>query len=381
MPVPRPQARSRRRRWRAAAALLALALVGPWARAQAQGTATLRFAVSQGLSAPFVLWREGTPVEGLDLDLARLIAEQLHQGLELVVLPRARIERALENAEADLACNLSPGARSERPDSVLRWTPPLFELPQLLVGHVSAAPVDQARQIEPGSPVGTLAGQSYPQLDPLFGDGRLRRDDALSEERLLRKLTLNRHPYGLLSRQALSWYAEHEGLLGVDHWRVPVGSLAYRCAVSARGRTEARRVLDAIEQLQQKGRVEQLLASQMRPALAVVVATTSPLRSINRQQLGELYTGRRERMSDGAPSMPVMSSGLERQLFLQTVLQISPSQYRSAWAALQFGGRRSPPLELRDSEAIKSHLARNSNAIGYLPLSQVDASLRVIYLP
>lgn len=364
---------------RSLAALLTLAAwVGSASAAEPASPPPLRVVVSQSLSAPFVIWRDGVPVEGLDLALVRALAEQLRTRVELQALPRARIEAALEHGEADLACNLQP---SPRADSSLRWSAPLFELNLMLVGHVQAAPVDAAAQLPAGTVVGTLQGQTYAPLDPLFSEGHLRRDDALSEDRLLRKLSLNRHPYGLLSRQTLSWHAEAEALAAVDPWRLAVGNIAYRCAVSARARLDPRLVLEALEQLQQRGRIEQLLTAHTQPPLAVVVSTQSSLRRITRQQLSELYTGQRVQLEPGQPAAPLMTGGPQRQQFLQAVLQISAGQYRSSWAGQQFGGRRTPPLELRDAESLKSHLLRHTNSIGFLPLSQVDASLRVIYMP
>lgn len=338
----------------------------------------LRVLVSQALSAPFVVWRDGVPADGLDLDLVRALAEQLRTRAELQVLPRARVDGALEQGEADVACNVQPGPRGE---AGARWSAPLFELHVMLVGHNQAAPVDAPGQLPPGTVLGALQGQPYPVLEPLFSDGRLRRDDALSEDRLLRKLSLNRHPYGLLSRQSLSWHAGADALGAVEPWRVSVGSLAYRCAVSLRARIDPRLVLQALEQLQQRGRIDQLLAAHTAPALAVVVSAQSSLRGVTRQQLSELYTGQRQQLESGQLTAPLMSGGPERLQFLQAVLQLSAGQYRSTWAAQQFGGRRQPPLELRDAEAIKSHLQRNANTIGFVPLSQVDANLRVIYMP
>lgn len=365
-------------RWRLISMICMSAALQTSPSVLAQTPPPLRVLLPQSISAPFILWRDNTPAEGLDLDLVRAVAEHLHSRAELQPMPRARVESALEQGEADLACNIVPSPRYE---NSLRWSAPLFDLNLMLVGHVSAAPVDALGQLASGTVLGTLQGHPYPPLEALFGDGRLKRDDALSEDRLLRKLALNRHPYGLLSRQVLSWHTGSESMSSLDQWRLPVGSQAYRCAVSPRSRIEPRLVLEALEQLQQRGRIEQLLAMHTKPALAVVVSTQSSVRRINRQQLSELYTGQRQQLEASTVTAPLMSAGPERLQFLQGVLQLSAGQYRSSWAAQQFGGRRSPPLELRDAESTKSHLQRNANAIGYLPLGLVDASLRVVYMP
>lgn len=337
----------------------------------------LRVAITQSASPPFVQWRDTQPIAGLDVELARAIAAQLRIGLELQPLPRARIEPALAAGDADLACNITPpaGARPLPASAVL------FETQDLLVGHESIGAPDVPEQITPGSVVGTVQGQPQPVLDPWFAEGRLRRDEAQSDEKLLRKLALNRHPYGVGSQPSVSWYTSQEPIDGVAPWRAQLGARPYRCFASPRGRVDARQLLAAIEQLQAAGRIDQLVAQHAAPPLAVVVSARSAVRGISYAHLVELFMGQRQRLGDGSAPAPVMSGGAEREQFFNTVLKRGATEYRSAWAAQQFGGRRRPPLQLTGTEAVKAHLQRHADAIGYLPLALVDASLRIVYLP
>jgi ABC-type amino acid transport substrate-binding protein len=353
-------------------ALIAVLLAGP-ALAQHK----LRVAVSQSLSPPFVVWRDTQPVGGLDVELARAIAEQLRVGVELLPLPRPRVEVALAAGDADLACNVTPARR----DAALPG-PVLFETQDLLLGHEAMPAPDSVEQLPVGTSVGSVQSQVHAELEPLFVDGRLKRDEAASDEKLLRKLALNRHPYGVSSQPVASWYTSQEPIDGLAPWRLQLGSRPYRCLVSPRGRVEARQLLAAIEQLQASGRMRQLLAAHIGTPLAVVVSVNSPLRGITRQTLAELFLGQRIRLRDGSAPEPVMANaGAERELFFSTVLRRPAAEYRSAWAAQQFGGRRRAPQELAGAEAIKAHLQRHAGAIGYLPLSLVDASLRIVFLP
>jgi ABC-type phosphate transport system substrate-binding protein len=144
---------------------------------------------------------------------------------------------------------------------------------------------------------------------------------------------------------------------------------------------EAKQIVTALEQLQAAGRIDALVATHVATPLAVVVSVRSPLRGISRQQLAELYLGQRQRLGDGSAPAPVMGSGAEREQFFATVLRHAATEYRSAWAAQQFGGRRRPPLQLAGAEAVKAYLQRHAEAIGYLPLSLVDATLRIVYMP
>ncbi|HEY0957278.1 MAG TPA: transporter substrate-binding domain-containing protein [Roseateles sp.] len=356
--------------------LITLALLAALLPAQAQNR-PLRAAITQSASPPFVQWRDQQPVAGLDVELARAIAAQLRMSLELQPLPRARIEAALAAGDADMACNITPppGAR------VLPASAVLFETQDLLLGHESAPPADGLEQIAPGSVVGTVQGQLAMALEGPLNDGRLRRDEAQSDERLLRKLALNRHPYGVGSQPSVSWYTSREPIDGLAPWRAQLGARPYRCFASPRGHVEVRQLLAAVEQLQAAGRIDQLVAQHAAPPLAVVVSARSALRGISYTHLLELFMGQRQRLSDGSAPAPVMSGGAEREQFFNTVLKRGATEYRSAWAAQQFGGRRRPPLQLTGTDAVKAHLQRHADAIGYLPLALVDASLRIVYLP
>lgn len=346
----------------------------------------LRVAVSRSISPPFVVWRDQHASAGIDVEIAQELAVALKTRVEWLALPRLRIESALLSGEADIACNLSP-LQNSRPDG-LPQSPPLFELQDMLSAHPSAAGVDTLEQLPQGAVIGTLQAQAYPALEALFQQGRVKRDDALDEERMLRKLAKDRHPYGVSSRQTLSWFISLQagvstpgGEERLASWRLPLGSRPYRCTVSPRGRFEARQVLASLDQLLSSGRIEQIVAARTAPALAVVVSVRSPLREVGRRALAELFLGQRLSLRDEVPALPVMSDGPERQQFFAAILQREPAQYRASWAAQQFGGRRRAPTELSSPEATKSFLQRHTEAIGYLPLALVDNTLRIVYLP
>lgn len=379
----RPGTRSRWRLHLTSALLLCFGSIMP--ACGAEEPPSLRVAVSRSISPPFVVWRDQQASAGIDVEIAQELAVALKTRVEWLALPRLRVEGALLSGEADIACNLSP-LQSPRPES-LPQSPPLFELQDMLSAHPSAASVDTLEQVPPGAVIGTLQAQAYPALEALFQQGRAKRDDALDEERMLRKLAKDRHPYGVSSRQTLSWFNLQAGASSPNgeerlaSWRLLLGSRPYRCAVSPRGRFEARQLLAGLDQLLSSGRIEQIVATRSAPALAVVVSVRSPLREVSRSALAELFLGQRPSLLDQGPALPVMSAGPERQQFLAHVLQREPAQYRASWAAQQFGGRRRAPTELSSPEATKSFLQRHTEAIGYLPLALVDSTLRIVYMP
>jgi polar amino acid transport system substrate-binding protein len=364
------------------AALLALGMPLPsqaQAQAPTQERPALRVAVSRSLAPPFAVWRDNQAVGGIDVEIAQAVAAQLRTKVEFIALPRLRVETALSNGEADMACNLSPLNLPKA--ETLAQSAELFELQEMLSGHPGAPGIDKPEQIAAGSVVGTLQGQAYTALEPLFAQGRLKRDDALDEERLLIKLAKDRHPYGISNREVLGWFVAEGGEDKLASWRMPLGSRPYRCTFSPRGRFDARQLNAALEQLQANGRIAQISAAHSRAAVAVVVSVQSGVRDVNRAALIDLFLGRSSLLGAQLPAEPVMSVGPERQQFLGAVLQREAAQFRAAWAVQQFGGRRRAPLELGSAEAMKSHLQAHAQAVGFLPLALVDSSLRIIFLP
>ena len=203
-------------------ATLACGLAGLALTSLAQERQALKVAVSRALAPPFVMWRDNQAVAGIDVDIGRALAALLKTPVEFTPLPRLRVEAALNTGEADIACNLSP-LQSPRGDA-LPQSPALFELQDMLAGHPGAVGVDSLEQLAAGSVIGTLQGQAYPLFEPLFAQGRLKRDDALDDERMLRKLAKDRHPYGISNRQTFTWFTQQDGEDKLASWRLPWAS-------------------------------------------------------------------------------------------------------------------------------------------------------------
>ncbi|MFY7863458.1 substrate-binding periplasmic protein [Roseateles sp.] len=363
-------------------ALLVMAAAGSLAT-QAQERPTLQVLVSSSLTPPFVVWRDNQAVGGIDVEIAQALAALLKTRAEFTTLPRLRVEVALKNGEGDIACNLSPllASKIESQPQPQAQSPVLFEIQEMLAGHSKSPGVDTLEQLPPGTVVGTLQGQAYPLIDALFSQGRLKRDDALDDERLLRKLAKERHPYGVSSRHSYAWFREQDEADTVASWRLPVGSRPYRCSYSPNNRFDPHQLNAALEQLLSSGQIDKIIKARAPAPLAVVVSVQSGLRHVSRSALTELFMGQRSSLGEQGSHEPVLSTGPERQQFFDSVLLRNPAQYRSAWAAQQFGGRRRAPQEFSSVDALKKHLQHHAQAVGFMPLNLVDSSLRIIYLP
>jgi hypothetical protein len=333
---------------------------------------TLRVAVISGRAMPFVAWQAERPEGGLDLEVPKAMAAHLQLRLETLVLPRQRLRSSAQAGEFDLVCGLDPERQAD--SQLYHWSPPLAELPELLVGTRRAEPVDRLAQLARGTEVGVLLGVSYPALEQSFTDGTLSRAEALDEERLIRKLLVDRHPYAVLSAGQPNLMTNASELQQLAGWRLPIGQISYRCAAPKSGRIPPATLWETLEASRTRWQ-----AKLVPPSLAVVVSTASPLRSLDRHEFVDLYLARRSRLTSGETPRLTMLRGPERQQFLRHLLQRESADYQAAWARQQFGGRQRAPDELADAQALKVRLLRDPLAIGYLPMALVDASLRVVY--
>lgn len=125
-----------------------------------------------------------------------------------------------------------------------------------------------------------------------------------------------------------------------------------------------------------------LHASLLRAEELVVVATpSSAFNSLSKAQVADIFLGRvvvapwGRRITIFDLEAP---AGVKGE-FYEKVLAKSLTEVRALWARLYFTGRGMPPEALGSSAEIKTRLAGNDNAIAYLPKSEADGSVKVLY--
>jgi polar amino acid transport system substrate-binding protein len=163
--------------------------------------ATLRFAVGETWAPPYIELREGHPVGGLMFELMEAIARAAGARAEYRLLPAQRVEAAIEAGEVDLHCLISP-KWYDQPQPAERMGPPMVVLEDVLAAPAGTPPLELTEQH--GLRVGTVLGYRYAELEPLFLDGRLLREEALNQQLLLEKLARGRSPVAVVDRLVLA---------------------------------------------------------------------------------------------------------------------------------------------------------------------------------
>ena len=114
------------------------------------------------------------------------------------------------------------------------------------------------------------------------------------------------------------------------------------------------------------------------PAFAEVVVVVNPKAAeatMTKDQVAQFFLGKSSAMTpiDQPDDAPI------RAEFYKKVTDKEASQAKALWSKLVFTGKATMPKEVANSAAVKSAVAANPKAIGYMEKSAVDASVKVVY--
>lgn len=116
--------------------------------------------------------------------------------------------------------------------------------------------------------------------------------------------------------------------------------------------------------------------------LVAVVSAKSPVKSLNPNQLADIFLGKTARFPDGNHAVPIdypEDSPLRDRFYTQFTGK-SPAQVKAHWSKVIFTGRGQPPRQVGTAAEAKKAVAENPNAIGYIDQKLVDDTLRIVAL-
>ncbi len=143
----------------------------------------LRFVVADSWAMPMVQIEHGRPTQGILHDIMLSLATQVGVPAEFHVLPRARVQNAMEHGEVDVRCYAAQSWLPNQSGDYIWSLPLLFQRDLLISRDNQPLHIDPARL--PRQSIGTVLGYTYPTLQPLFDADHLQRDDARNQEQVL----------------------------------------------------------------------------------------------------------------------------------------------------------------------------------------------------
>ena len=164
----------------------------------------LRFAVADSWAMPMVQIERGRPTQGILYDMMLSLATQVGVPAQFHVLPRARVQNAMEHGEVDVRCYAAQSWLPNLSGDYI-WSLPLFFQRDLLISR-QGSPVQSDPAHLPRQSIGTVLGYSYPTLQPIFDADRLWREDARNQEQVLDKLLAGRYRYAVSNQWTLDWF-------------------------------------------------------------------------------------------------------------------------------------------------------------------------------
>lgn len=125
-----------------------------------------------------------------------------------------------------------------------------------------------------------------------------------------------------------------------------------------------------------------LLSAQsvLADELVVVVGEKSPLVTLDKNLVRNIFLGKVSSLPDGSTAIPIdqPESSTLRDEFYPKVTNYSAAAAKARWAQLAFTGRGDPPRVSSGSSEVKQILNSTPGAIGYIEKSELDSSVKVV---
>jgi ABC-type phosphate transport system substrate-binding protein len=117
-------------------------------------------------------------------------------------------------------------------------------------------------------------------------------------------------------------------------------------------------------------------------ALAVIVHPSNSMSGISVDQAADIYLAKVGVFPSGKRAIPVdqASNNAARKKFYSAVIKKEESALRVYWSKLLFTGKAQPPRDIGDDADVKSWVAANPEAIGYVDGKFVDSTVKVLLI-
>lgn len=120
----------------------------------------------------------------------------------------------------------------------------------------------------------------------------------------------------------------------------------------------------------------------VKAEVVVVVATSSPVKTLARTQVADIFLGKTSRFPDGGQAVPIdqTEDSPTRDEFYTTFTGKSAAQLKAHWSKIIFTGRGQPPQAVSSGAEVKKRIAGNPDTIGYIDAQELDGSIRALAL-
>lgn len=120
--------------------------------------------------------------------------------------------------------------------------------------------------------------------------------------------------------------------------------------------------------------------SQGGEVLAVIVNKANPVRELSQNELRPIFQTTKKAWSSGEDAVPINlpEDNTLRNDFDQAVLGLDPERVARYWTDRKVRGGARPPVRVPNTTAVLKAVATKPGAVGYVRLSEVNPSVRVV---
>ncbi|WP_332855386.1 substrate-binding periplasmic protein [Duganella sp. S19_KUP01_CR8] len=233
---------------------------------RAHAAPPVRFLMLENRTMPFGLVVPGPNgrlllAGGITKDWQDALARELGRTPAYVLLPRKRQDMAVVQKLVDLRCFVSPDWLTSEQVELYDWPAPFFDVEERLVGPLNGKSAESIDELS-GVRIGTVLGYNYRNLEPLFADGRAKRDDASNETSSLLKQVAGRTDFMVMRSLDFEYQLKTDPTLKkLRLTPVVISHFAMYCARPKYSSVSLRDLNNAQTRLLNAGVLERILAS------------------------------------------------------------------------------------------------------------------------
>jgi ABC-type phosphate transport system substrate-binding protein len=124
-----------------------------------------------------------------------------------------------------------------------------------------------------------------------------------------------------------------------------------------------------------------LINSVAMADIVVVVSAKSPVGTLSKAQVEDIFLGRTIRFPDGALVVAIdqPEGSAIRNEFYDKVVGKTAAQIKAYWSKIIFTGRGQPPPSVPNSVEMMKRISANPAAIGYIDRDMMNDSVRAVF--
>lgn len=213
--------------------------------------------IGENMSEPYLIKDEKNPNEpkGIQPEYMRALAKHLKRKPEILVLPKFRIIKYIEDEEIDMNCYTTP-QWAKVGKTKIRWSEPLFVLRDMIFSQndLSSKTINDLF----GSTIGATLYYRYMSTEKHFADGKLKREDAPTEKQNILKLEANRINYAILPEIPLYYHLKTTKPSKINPKGIVIEETPIRCWIKDSVKISTDELNKAIDDMKKSGELDKI---------------------------------------------------------------------------------------------------------------------------